>query len=91
MKIKATELFILQCIIYVIFWMTNDYIATLLSTIFFFIFLSIYIIAFIAEKLDHSNVPNQYFSLMATGFLSPLVMYIIFYFLNGGKFNWMSN
>lgn len=91
MKIGSVELFFVQCIIYTILWLTNDYIATLLSIILFFLFFSVFIVAFIAEKLDKSNVPKNYFKLMISGFLAPLVIYIIFFVMNGGKFDWMKN
>ncbi len=89
MRIKVLELFFIQCIIYVVLWLTNDYVATLLSAIFFFVFLSIFAIAGIAEWLDRSNVSKLYFQMMATGFLAPLVVAVGYLLLTGSQLEWM--
>ena len=89
MRPKVLEVFVSQCIIYVLLWMTNDYVATLLSAIFFFVFLSIFIIAAIAERLDRSNVSQLYFQMMATGFLAPLLVAAGYLLLTGSQLEWM--
>ncbi|MFT5747593.1 MAG: hypothetical protein ACI920_002982, partial [Saprospiraceae bacterium] len=64
-RIRPIELFLIQVLLYGLFWVWNDYIATLISTTFAIIAFCVLIVSLIAELLERSKVPRWYFWGMA--------------------------
>ena len=88
-KIRPIEILLIETIIYIIMWMTNDYLATMISLIFGCIFLLILIISVIVEMIERSRVPRWYFSFMLMSVIAPLLAAVIYITINGGNLEWM--
>ena len=82
-RTRVFEIFLAEVIIYLVLWLSNDYLATFLSLIFFCICLLILIISIIVDWIDGSTVPRWYFMLMTASTLAPLLAALIFIAING--------
>jgi len=67
-----------QILFYVILWTFNEYLALLLTFIIVPILLAVYIISFISERLEKSNVPSNYFKIILISAIIPVVVAIVF-------------
>ncbi len=83
------EAFLGQIAIYLIIWLNNDYLATLLSLVFGGIALAILIISLIVDWVEYSGVPRWYYQLLVTGVLAPSVGFGLYLVLNKGL-DWMA-
>ncbi|MDF1865183.1 MAG: hypothetical protein P1U70_10135 [Saprospiraceae bacterium] len=88
-KPRITEIFLIQIIFYSIFWFWDDYVATLLSTIFSVICIFILIVSLIAEWIEPSKVPKWYFQVMIASILAPIITGIFFIGIMGLGTEWM--
>jgi len=88
-SIGIIEISLAQMIIYCLLWLSNPYLATLLTAIIVPIFTMLLIISLIAEYLDRSKVPKSYFKIMFLSILIPLFVGLFFYKANDGLFDWM--
>jgi len=88
-SIGIIEISLVQIIIYGLLWLSNSYLATLLTIIFVPIFAMLLIISLISELLERSKVPKWYFKIMFLSVLIPLVVAIFFFKANDGFFDWM--
>ncbi len=68
------ELSIVQAIIYTTIWLTNEYLATLITFIFVPLFFAILLISLIADQLEKSKISKSYYYFMASGFIVPLLI-----------------
>lgn len=84
------EIFLLEVAVWLALWLLNDYLATLLTLILTAIVFSILVIALIAEAIDRSKVPRQYFWIMGLSVLAPLVSALIYVLIFGGRFQFIS-
>lgn len=73
-NVRPLEVFLVQIIIYVILWLSDSYMATLISVVMIGIGLAILIIASIAELIERSKVPRSYFWLMAGMIFAPVIV-----------------
>lgn len=87
-RTRVFEIFLAEVVIYLVMWLTNDYLATMLSLIFFCICLLILIISLIVEWIDRSKVPAWYFWLLTASTLAPLIAALLFVAING-EIPWM--
>ncbi len=77
-KSPVIEIFLAQIIIYLILWLSDNYLATLVSVLFTFIFMAILIISLISEWLSETTpVPRKYFEILIVTILAPIVSAII--------------
>jgi hypothetical protein len=83
------EILAVEAIIFIIFWMSNEYLATLMTFIAVPIFFAITLISLIAERIEKSGVSGTYFRLMIGLMVVPLVIFAIFHFVNGGEYTWL--
>ncbi|MFT4759469.1 MAG: hypothetical protein ACI9XO_004266 [Paraglaciecola sp.] len=88
-RIRPIELFLIQVLLYGLFWVWNDYIATLISTTFAIIAFCVLIVSLIAELLERSKVPRWYFWGMAVSVIAPILTALLFVGLMGGELAWM--
>lgn len=88
-KLRLFELFLIEFLIYLMLWLWDEYIASLLTIIMTAIFTAILIIAAIAELIEKSKVPRSYFLFMLGSVLIPLLVGFVFVVLLGGKLMWM--
>ncbi len=87
-KIRPIEILLAEVILYILLWLVNDYLATLLSLIFGSIFLLILITSIIVEIIEKSKVPRWYFFFMLMSVLAPILAAAIFLLISGGL-EWM--
>ncbi len=70
---RLIEIFLAETILYAVLWLSNDYLATLLSVVFVGIFLFVLLISLLAEWIERSGVPRSYYGFMVISILSPLI------------------
>ena len=87
-KIRSIEILLFELIIYLVIWVFNEYLATMLSLIFGTIFLLILLISLIVEWIERSKVPRWYFSLMFMSVLAPILAAVIYLSISGSM-DWM--
>jgi hypothetical protein len=83
------EVFLIEAVIYIVLWLWNEYIATIMTLSFAAIAFFILVISLISESIERSKVPRWYFSYMFISILTPLAVGAFFYVLNKGSFSWM--
>lgn len=88
-KSYLPEIFLGQLLAYLLLWLWNDYLATLISAVFAGIFLLILIISLIVEWVERSNVPGWYYKFMVISVLAPMIAFVTYLFINGGL-DWMT-
>lgn len=88
-RLRIIEWVLLESVIYLILWMWNDYIASILSLVFAAIFLAILIISLIAELLERSKVPKSYFWFIFVSFLVPVIVGVFYIWVFDGKLDWL--
>lgn len=88
-SIGIIEISLLQVIVYCLLWLSNSYLATLLTAIIVPIFIMLLAISLIAELIERSKVPKSYFRIMVISIIIPLIVGLFFYQINEGVFDWM--
>jgi energy-converting hydrogenase Eha subunit A len=88
-RLSLLEIFLLELVFWLGLWLSNDYLATLLTLSIGAIILSVLIIALAAEAIERSKVPRKYFWVMAISLLAPILAAGIYALLFGGKLNFM--
>lgn len=88
-RIRLLEIFLLQILIYLVLWLWNDYVASLMTILMTVIFTGILIVAVIAELIEKSKVPRSYFVFMIGSILIPVIVGFIFVGLMGGQLDWL--
>jgi hypothetical protein len=83
------EAFLGQLAIYLIIWLNNDYLATMLSLVFGGICFAILIISLIVDWVEYSGVPKWYYQLLVTSVLAPIIGFGLYLVLNQGL-DWMN-
>lgn len=83
------EIFFIQIIIYLLLWLWNDFVATLLSLSFAAIGIFVLLISLIAEIIDRSKVPRWYFYVIVLSVLTPILVGSLFMFIKKGSLDWM--
>ena len=87
-KIRPLEIFLVQLVIYILLWLGDDYLATMVSLIFGTIFFLILFVSLIVEWIERSKVPIWYYKVMAVSILAPLSAALI-YLAFSGELDWM--
>jgi hypothetical protein len=88
-RLRLFEIFLIQILIYLVLWLWNDYVATLLSAIMIVITTAVLIVAVIAELIEKSKVPRSYFIFMIGTVLIPLLIGFIFIGILGWEMEWL--
>lgn len=70
-------------------WLSNDYLATLLTLTIGAIVLSVLLIALAAEAIEPTKVPRRYFWIMAVSILAPVLAAGLYVLLFGGKLGFL--
>ncbi|MGB4840091.1 MAG: hypothetical protein WBP08_13915 [Saprospiraceae bacterium] len=83
------EVLILEAIIFTLFWIFDEYLASLLTFIAVPVFSGILIISLIAEKIERSKISKHYFYMMAGLAIIPAAIFFGIFLANGGtSLNW---
>ena len=86
---RLLEIFLLQIMVYLVIWLWNDYVASLVSVLVVAICAGVFIVALIAELIEKSKVPKSYFLFMIGSILIPLIVGFVFISLMGGDLDWL--
>ena len=89
-KIRPIEVFLIEFIIFSILWLWDDYIASMLTIVFSFIFFFILVISLMVELVERSKVPKWYFIFMGISIFAPIAAAFVFIFFMGADFEWLS-
>lgn len=83
------EILIIEAIVFILFWILNEYLASLLTFIAVPIFSGILVVSLIAEKIEKSEVSKEYFYLIGWLALIPAIIFAMIFISNGGtSFDW---
>ncbi|MFZ1750377.1 MAG: hypothetical protein WAU01_09305 [Saprospiraceae bacterium] len=83
------EILIIEAIVFGLFWISNEYLATLLTFIAVPIFGGILLISLISEWIERSKITREYFILMAGLALIPALLFVGIFIANDGtSFDW---
>jgi hypothetical protein len=88
-RLTLTEIFLIQLAVWLLLWLGNDYLATLLTLIIGAIVSAVLIIALLAEAIERSKVPRRYFYGMALSILAPVVAALVYLFVFGGQLQFL--
>jgi hypothetical protein len=88
-RLSLLEIFLLELIVWLAFWLLNDYMAALVTIIVAAIILAVLVIALIAEAIERSKVPRWYFALMGLSVLAPVVSALLYAVIFGGRFEFL--
>ena len=88
-RMTLPEIFLLETVVWLILWLLNDYMATLLTLIIGAIVLAVLLLALISEAIERSRVPRRYFYVMGLSVLAPLVAAILYQVLFGGHLSFL--
>lgn len=83
-RIRPIEILLGEVVLYLIIWVFNDYMATMLSLIFGSIFLLILLVSLVVELVEKSKVPRWYFIFMGLSVLAPIIAAILYVLINQG-------
>jgi hypothetical protein len=89
-KIRPIEVFLIEFILFSLLWLWDDYIASMLTIVFSFIFFFILVISLLVELVERSKVPRWYFIFMAVSIFAPIAAAFVFIFFMGADFEWLS-
>lgn len=78
------EVFLGQVAFYLVLWLSNDYLASLLTLSVGGVFLVIFLLALITEWVEKSKITSWYYQFMLTGILAPLISFVVYISLNQG-------
>ena len=84
------EILLIEGILFLFLWSTNQYLATLLTFIMVPIFFSIFLISWIAERIEKSKISREYFVLMIGLSILPALLFIMFHLINEGGYGWLT-
>jgi hypothetical protein len=88
--LRPLEVFLIEVILYILLWLSNEYLATMLSLIFGSICFFILAVALISEWLEKSNINKNYFYIMGVSVLAPVVAATV-YLLIFGELTWLKS
>jgi hypothetical protein len=88
-RFSYLEAGVFQLILWLGFWLFNDYLAALLTLIMGCIVFALLVIALLAEAIEQSKVPKSYFYHMGIGLLAILLAATVYVIILGGRFDFL--
>ena len=79
-----------QAVTYLSLWLWDEYVATYITLIFPAMILVILILAGIADLIEPSRISGSYYKLMIISILIPIIIGVVFYYINDGHIAWMT-
>lgn len=89
-KLSLGEVFLLQLIIWLLIWLFNDYVATLLTLCIGAVVSSVLIVALLAEAVERSKVPRRYFYIMGISIIAILSAACLYVLIFGGQLDFLA-
>lgn len=87
-SLRLGEIFLIQVFLYMLCWLLNDYLASMVSLIFATMFLAILLVSLVVEVVERSRVPRWYFFFMLISVIAPIVSAGIYLSISQGV-DWM--
>jgi len=87
-EIRNLEIFLGQCVLYLLLWIVDEYTATLVTSILVPVLIGILIIALLTELVDRSKISSRYFYIMLLSILAPILIADGFGLLVGFNYEW---
>ena len=84
LRLRLGEIFLIEMVFYLLCWLWNDYLASMISLIFGVLFLAILLISLVVEVIERSRVPRWYFYFMLLSVLAPLLSTVIYLSITKG-------
>jgi len=78
-----------QAVIYLSLWLWDEYVASYVTLIFPAMIFVILILAGIADLIEPSRISRSYYKLMIISILIPIIIGIVFYYINDGHIGWL--
>lgn len=88
-RLSIGEIFLIEVLLYLVCWLLNDYLASMISLIFGSLFLVILLISLVVEVVERSKVPRWYFYFMLASVIAPLLSAGIYLSIMQGV-DWMN-
>lgn len=81
---RTIEIFLLQVVLYMLFWFWNDYLATVLSVILGGLATLVLFTSVVVEAIERSKVPKWYYTMLVASILAPLLAAMLYAGISGG-------
>ncbi len=78
-----------QAVIYLSIWLWDEYVASYITLIFPAMILVILILGLIADWIEPSRIPGWYYKIMIISIIIPVVIGVVFYYINDGRIGWL--
>ena len=88
-NIKLTEISLFQVILYMLLWISDEYIASLVTIIMVPILIGILIVSVISELIERSKVPKKYFHFLIVSIIIPIIIGLFFLTIYEGQLDWL--
>lgn len=88
-QLRLFEVFLIEFILYLLVWLWNDYVATILCLTFGCITFFILLISYLVEWISPSKVPTWYYRVMLASVLAPLAAALVYVGLMDGRLDWL--
>ena len=88
-KRSLIEIFLLQLICWMALWLINDFLATILTLCIGAVVFSVLLVALLAEFVERSKVPRQYFLIMFASFFAILLAAMLYAVIFKGKYDFL--
>lgn len=83
-SLSILEISLLQAILYSLIWLTNEYLATLLTFVMVPIFTGITFISWLSDRVEASRVGSKYYLMMLTCIITPILVAAFFIWVYDG-------
>ncbi len=88
-KIRASEVLLIEIILYILLWFANDFLATMLTVIQAGLCFLVLLFSLVAEWIEKSNVPRWFFNILWVSIVAPLLAAAIYIGFTGGLPTWI--
>lgn len=75
----------MQTVLYSVLWLTNEYVATLLTVVMVPIFIGITFISWLSDRVEASRVGRKYYISMILSAVIPVLVAAFFVWVYGGE------
>ncbi len=89
-KLSLGEIFLLQLILWLLLWLFNDYVATLLTLCVGAVVSAVLLVALLSEAVERSKVPKRYFYVMAISIVAIISAAGIYALIFGGRLDFLA-
>ena len=89
LKLSLGEIFFIQLIFWMLLWLLNDYMATLLTFCIGAVVSAVLVVALMAEVVERSKVPRRYFYVMGLSLLAIVLAASLYVTVLGGRLEFL--